>query len=441
MPKGLRHLHFSFTEDRLTHYGGMALIQRFCRQLRLRRRLQRSVPLLKSPRGYSPADLILALMYAIIAGLRRINKVEILQYNGVFLDLLGLDQFPDQSTLRRFLKRLPPASIRQLARLHDQLRHLLFALPKTRTSLTFDLDTVILTIYGHQAGARLGYNPKKRGRRSYHPILCFEAHLQEFWHGSLRPGNAGVSTGVVFFVRRCLAKAPPKMGRGRIRFRADAGFYGYRLIAYLEQVGCGYAIVARLHPNLKERAQHCRFQRMTPDWAVGEFCYQPRSWKTPHRFVVVRRPLPRDPTEARQLTLFKDQKYTYHVLVTNLKTHPWRVWLFYDQRANIEKHIRELLYDYPLAKVPTDDWTANVAFFQIVLFAFNLVLWFKRLCLPREYLHATLDTVRTDFLVLPAQLSHRHNRNVLLLPRGHHQQQQFLTAYKKILRFQFKEKR
>jgi hypothetical protein len=441
MPKGLRHLHFRFTEDHLTHYGGLALIQRFCRQLGLRRRLQRSVPRVKSPRGYAPADLILALMYAIIAGLRRINKVDILQYNGVFLDLLGLDPFPDQSTLRRFLKRLPPACIRQLARLHDQLRQQLFSWPQPRTSLTFDLDTVILTIYGHQAGARLGYNPKKRGRRSYHPILCFEAHLQEFWHGSLRPGNAGVSTGVVFFVRRCLAKAPQKIARGRIRFRADAGFYGYRLIAYLEQVGGGYAIVARLHPNLKERAQQCRFQRMTPDWAVGEFRYQPRGWKTPHRFVVVRRPLPQDPAEARQLTLFQDRKYAYHVLVTNLKTHPWRVWLFYDQRANIEKHIRELLYDYPLAKVPTDDWTANVAFFQILLFAFNLMLWFKRLCLPQQYLHATLDTVRTDFLVLPALLYKPQNRNVLLLPRGHHYQQQFQAAYKKIARLKFREKR
>lgn len=391
-------------------------------------------------RSYSPCDLFLSLMYAIIAGLRRINKTEILQYNGTFLALLGLDQFPDQSTLRRFLKRLPVPAIRQLVRLHDQLRQQLFFLPQPRSSLTFDLDTVILTIYGHQGGARLGYNPKKRGRRSYHPILCFEAHLQEFWHGSLRPGNAGVSTGVVFFVRRCLAKAPPQMARWRIRFRADAGFYGYRLIAYLETVGCGYAIVARLHPNLKERAQQCRFQRMTPDWAVGEFRYQPRGWKTPHRFVAVRRPLPQDPAEARQLTLFKDRKYAYHVLVTNLKTHPWRVWLFYDQRANIEKHIRELLYDYPLAKVPTDDWTANVAFFQIVLFAFNLMLWFKRLCLPQEYLHATLDTVRTDFLVLPAQLSHAGNRNVLLLPRGHHQQEQFVAAYKKIARLKLKEK-
>ena len=58
--------------------------------------------------NYHPSELILALMFAIIMGLRRINKTEILQYNGAFLEMLGLKRFPDQSTLRRFLKRMPP---------------------------------------------------------------------------------------------------------------------------------------------------------------------------------------------------------------------------------------------------------------------------------------------------------------------------------------------
>jgi hypothetical protein len=68
-------------------------------------------------------------MFAIIMGLRRIGKTEILQYNGAFLALLGLRRFPGQTTLRRFLKRLPPQVIRQLARLHDSLRAYLFPLP------------------------------------------------------------------------------------------------------------------------------------------------------------------------------------------------------------------------------------------------------------------------------------------------------------------------
>jgi hypothetical protein len=209
MSKGLQTLEFVFDGDALTHFGGLFLIQRFCNKLRLRRRLQR---ILKSaPRwiDYRPEDLILALLYVLIAGIQRLNKTEILHYNGLFLALMGLGKFPDQTTLRRFLKRLPPAAIREMVRLHDRLREELFALPSPRTQLEFHLDSVVLTVYGKQQGARKGYNPRKRGRRSYHPILCFEAHGQEFWHGSLRPGDTASNTGARFMVQRCLEKVPP----------------------------------------------------------------------------------------------------------------------------------------------------------------------------------------------------------------------------------------
>src|SRR5215469_8131911 len=177
-------------------------------KLRLRWLLQNYVKPPRRSANYHPCDFILARLYAIMAGLRRINKTEILQDNGTFLSWLGLSRFPDQSTRRRFLKRMGSGSIRQLVTLHDQLRAQLFPLPRRRTTLTFDLDSVVLTVYGKPQFARLGYNPKKHGRRSYHPLVGFEAHLQEFWHGSLRPGNTVTSTGLVAFVRRCLDKVP-----------------------------------------------------------------------------------------------------------------------------------------------------------------------------------------------------------------------------------------
>jgi hypothetical protein len=437
MPKGLQKLDLSFIDTHLTHFGGMILLQRFCSKLKLRWLIQKYVKISQRNASYLPSDLILALLYAIMAGLRRINKTEILQYNGVFLALLGLSRFPDQSTLRRFLKRLPPKAIRQLVALHDQLRTQLFPLPKPRTTLIFDLDSVVLTVYGKYQFAKVGYNPKKHGRRSYHPLLCFEAHLQEFWHGSLRRGDAATHTGVVPFLKICLAKAPARMGRSRIRFRGDSGFFAKKVIEDLDSVGCGYAIVAKEYRTIKTRARECRFQKLRNGWEVGKFVYKPGSWKRPHRFVVVRRPIPQDPVEAQQLTLFKDRKYAYHVLVTNLKTHPWRVWQFYAQRATIEKNIRELLYDYPLGKIPTEDWVANVAFFQILLFAFNLAHWFKRLCLPREYLYATLDTIRTDFLVLPAKLTHAGHHNLLQLPKDYHYRELFESALQKIDKLRF----
>jgi len=251
MSKGLQTLGFSFDDPHLTHFGGMVLMQRFCKCLNLRRRLQRSVRLPHAHGEYQSTDVIMALLFAIIAGLRRLNKTEVLQYNGTFLSLLGLTQFPEQSTLRRFLKRLPPATIRHIVRVHDQLRRDLFALPHPSSSLIFDIDSVVLTLYGRQQGARVGYNPKKHGRRSYHPLLCFEASRQEFWHGSLRPGNAASNSGVAAFLRRCLAKVPSTIARSRIRVRADAGYFSGKFIRFLEKQGFGYVIVAREYRGIK----------------------------------------------------------------------------------------------------------------------------------------------------------------------------------------------
>jgi hypothetical protein len=325
--------------------------------------------------------------------------------------------------------------------LHDQLRRELFAQPTAPTSLTFDVDSVVLTLYGHQQGARLGYNPKKKGRRSYHPLLCFESHHQEFWHGSLRPGDTAANSGVVPFLKRCLSKVPGEVARSRIRVRADAGYFSGKLIGWLDQTGLGYAIVAREYSTIRQRARALKFKALGRGAEVGEFRYQPMWWKEPHRFVVIRRPIPEDPVEAAQLTLFKDRRYAYTVLVTNLDLEPWRVWTFYRPRAIIEKDIRELLYDLPLGKIPTGDWVANVAFFQTVLFAFNLVHWFKRLCLPGHYAKTTIETVRSDFLMLPAKLVNSGRRNVLQLPKGYHYQREFLSAAKAVDKLRLRQKK
>ena len=431
MPKALRTWSFSFEDTHLSHFGGLVLLQRFCQSLQLRRRLQRQVKISQRNADYAPADLLLALMYALIAGLRRINKTQLLQYNGAFLDLLGLDRFPDETTLRRFLQRLPPQAIRQLVSLHDWLRAQFLVRPKAPSSLIFDLDSVVLTLYGHQQGARLGYNPKKRGRRSYHPALCFEAHRQEFWHGSLRPGNTSANTGVVFFLQYCLSKVPSTMARSRIRVRADSGFFGGKFLALLERLGLGYVIVAKHYRTLKTRAREARFRSLKNGLAVAEFQYQAQGWPAARRFVVMRRPIPEDPIEAKQLTLFKDRRYAYSVLVTNLRLNPWRIWKFYQPRATTEKNIRELLYDLPLGKIPSGDWLANVAFFHIVLFAYDLVHWFRRLCLPPQYRAATVETVRNDFLVLPARLVSRAGHNVLQLPKDYFHRQAFVSAFRK----------
>ncbi len=440
MPRGTRKIAFSFDESHLTHFGGMWLIQRFCQRLQLRWRLQKYISVPNYTGSYPACDLILALLFAIIMGLRRINKTEILQYNGAFLDMLGLAQFPDQTTLRRFLKRLCPQDVCQLIGLHDSLRRWLFDLPEARHSFIFDVDSVVLTVYGHAEGAAVGYNPKKRGRRSYHPLFCFESHWHEFWHGTLRPGNAATTTGAIDFLQLCLAKVPGTVARKRVRFRMDSGFFGKPVVEFLDQSGCGYAIVAKEYPTLKVRARRTRFTALDNGWQYGEFHYRPGKWKRRHRFIVIRRPIPEDMEEAKRLTLFKDRHYVYHIFVTNLDLSAWRVYLFYNGRATIEKNNREFLYDYPLGQIPTRNWTANVAFFELLLFAANLIHWFRRLCLPPAYHTATLDRIRTDFLLLPAKLVRASKKNIVRLPHDYHHQREFLEAERAIERLRIGEK-
>ena len=154
---------------------------------------------------------------------------------------------------------------------------------------------------------------------------------------------------------------------------------------------------------------------------------------------MVRRPLPEDPEQAEQLTLLKVGRYAYSGFVTNLDLERWRVWKTYQARANVERSIRELLNYFSLNKIPTREWVANVAFLQLLLLAYNLVHWFKRLCLPEEYVAATVETIRDEFLVLPAKLTKHGSRNVLQLPKDYHHRKIFLEAARRIETLRFPE--
>jgi len=104
----------------------------------------------------------------------------------------------------------------------------------------------------------------------------------------------------------CLKKAPVTIGRSRIRFRADSGYYGSPIVRFLDAAGCGYVITAKQYSNIKRRATGCRFHRLRNGWQVGEFREQiHHKWQKKHRFVVVRRPIPEDAEEAKQLNSSK----------------------------------------------------------------------------------------------------------------------------------------
>lgn len=116
------------------------------------------------------------------------------------------------------------------------------------------------------------------------------------------------------------------------------------------------------------------------------------------------------------MNLFTLGKYSYQVIVTNLKLKPLNIWRFFNGRAAVELIIKELKEDYPLAKIPMKHFRANEAYFHLLPFAYNLMNWFKRLCLPAEFQNMTLRTLRTQMLLVPGELVRTDNKPVLKFP-------------------------
>lgn len=397
MPRGPRKLRVSADGIGLTQFGGVALVEQFFQRIGLQGALWRHVRFAQRNNRYSISESLKALLYPLILGLGRIETTEPLRYNGVFHYLAGLPGYPQASSLRRFLERFARAGRNALLKLHDRWRAEMIGHP---AQIIFDLDSTVLTVYGRQERAAVGYNPKKRGRPSYLPLLCFEGRTQDCWEGSYHAGNIHVSTVTRPLLERAFAKLPKPIPE--VRVRADGAFYDHKILEFIEGKEGFYVIVARLTRPLKHRLPGLRYRRVSPGVWAAEFWYCPQGWSGPRRFVVIRRPVPEEP--SAQLHLFQLGGYSYQVFVSNLALTPLHLWRFYNQRARAELIIRELKDAYALGKIPTKDFQANEVFFQIVLLAYNLLNWFKRLCAPPHLQRATLPRLRQRLFLVPAQL-------------------------------------
>ncbi len=410
--RGLRRIRVAFTGDHLTRFGGVFLLHRFFQRLHLRQHFRQEVRFPQRNNTYTVPEMLLALLYPIILGLERIETTELLQRNGVFQTLTGLPAYPDPTALRRFLRRFAVRGLPKLRRLHDRLLATLCQRPKPLRWALFDLDSTVLTLYGHQEKARVGYNPRKRGRPSYHPLVCFEGQTKDFWHGELRAGDVHTASGAVWLLRACFTKLPATARQ--IRVRADAGFFDDKVVRAIEAHRGEFVIVARLVRPRKTRIPGLQYTEVRPKLAVAECQYQPHGWSHPYRFVVVRKTLPEE--ESLQTTLFTIGRYSYHAFVTNFRLRPLAIYRFYNDRAAVENIIKELKADYPPAKIPTGQFTANEAYFHLLLFAYNLVNWYKRLCLPAAYHAMTLNTLRPRLFMLPAEFVRLSHGQTLRFP-------------------------
>lgn len=409
MRRSPRNLNFACNHAGLTHFGGVYFLQQFIRVLQLRDFLAQHLVYRRVNSDYSVSQMLLALIYPIILGLDRIETASLLRSNGTFQYLTGLQSFPDPQTLRRFLLNAPAHLREQLHRANDRLLQRFIHLPEHRSRLLFDLDSTVVTSFGHQEGAEVGYNPRHRGTRSYDPLLCVEANSSFLWDVELRRGDAGTWAGSEELLAGCFLSGPSDIREFRVR--ADAGFgYGPVLDLLEMRPTAQYAVVARMIPSLKRELGRLRYARLNPSWEVAEFEHHPRDWSHARRCIVARRPIQESDPEP---TLFVMKRYAYRAWHTNLPLTPAAVWHFYDGRAGMERRIREIREDYALSKIPTHAFAANALYLEVIRLAYNLVTAFQRTCLPKEWQSLTLSKLRHRLFWLPGELTRPQNRPML----------------------------
>jgi hypothetical protein len=359
---------------------------------------------------YSVSQMLLALVYPIVLGLDRIETASLLRSDGTFQYLTGLPSFPDPQTLRRFLLNAPAHLREQLHRANDRLLQRFIHLPEHRSRLIFDLDRTVVTSFGHQEGAEVGYNPRYRGKRSYDPLLCLEANSSFLWDVELRRGDAGTWAGSEELLACCFLSSPSDIRE--FRARADAGFGYGPVLDILEARSAQYAVVARMIPSLKRALRGLRYEPMNPRWEITEFEHHPHGWPHGRRCIVARKRIEETDPEP---TLFTLERYAYRAWHTNLSMTPAGVWHFYDGRAGMERRIREIREDYALPKIPTRAFAANALYLEVIRLAHNLVTAFQRTCLPAEWQSFTLSKLRHKLFWVPGELTRPQNRPTLRL--------------------------
>ncbi len=364
------------------------------------------------PRAMTIYQFVLGMVFSIYVGFARLNQIRFVAQDPMLTGVLKVTGLPGQSTFWRFLVSLNLNVARQVLQLQRVLRERVWQSANVKLqSITLDTDTTVHTLYGRQMGARKGYNPKNKGKKSYQPILTFVAETREYIWGQLRNGDRPGGKQIARHLQDVFAAVPPCVTT--IFARADSGFYCWEAIQAYEQAKAYFIVVARKTSRLLERLQTANWKPSPKTDADQqcEFWYQPDGWSKSYRFIALRyqKKEEKAPGEREQYQLFDTPEYTYRVFVTNMgRAIDLLVW-FYNQRAGAENLIKEANNDAGLAAHPSGRWATNCVHFQLVMLAYNLNCWlllFQRdEGVPTgELQHTTLATARLRFLFVAAKI-------------------------------------
>ncbi len=424
-----KQMVITFTDKPVTAWGGLILFSKYSQQIGLVEKLKSSIPfILTSPNATKPEDTMLSFIVGVLVGSKRFRHLEILRRDKIVKKLMDIKRYPTDATFTRFFRRFGQREIEEM--FPKLFNWQLNSVPKREDGYTLDLDSSVFERYGKQEGAKKGYNPKKRGRPSHHPLLAVLSSANVVVHGWLRSGNTKSSRGAKEFLTETLSIIPKQIEISAIR--GDSGFCDGNFLDFLESenVSKPYAIGMKFTGRLQAKTTLITtWQKVAEGIEIGEVFYQADSWNKSRRIIIIREHVP-ELEVARGRKLFDDPEYVYQAIITNKSGSGYEIWQFYRGRADTENRIKELKWDYGVNGFCMKKFFPTEAVFRMICFIHNLIQEFQKgLKLSGR---KTLSTIRTTIFALGAILGKIGHKEVIRLSISGWQKEKFLSWLKAV---------
>jgi hypothetical protein len=455
-----RRVRVGAPDPTLTSMSGMAAITELCDRLGVVEALDTAVGSVKQRRrGFGPGELLVGLAAAQVAGEDFLVGLDRQRGDVVGQEIVpvpGLASTTAAGLARRFTDPQWRAVETGVA---EATRRMLDGVPAARRArlcreVTIDLDASDVEVYGRKKRG-VAYN--HQGQRCGRPHVATWAEIETVLAAELLSGNDDPRAHAAELLLRALAALPEQARPGRVRLRADAGYFAGELARVAFFSGVEFAIGAkriaplwRLLAGVKETDWTDAMDMHGAQVAVAD--YRPDWWPA-KTFLLIRRvhldicQVSADPRSRRRRTLHPDQRalpleeladadaiYGYSFILTNLDVstpdEAVAVEYWYRHRTSIENIFRDSKHGAALRHLPSGYPEVNTAWMWGALLAATMAGWLHQLTAtegPDGHLcgwgtrdgKAMTATLRHRLIRVPARLVSQAGQPILRLPPGH----------------------
>lgn len=377
-------LAYEYSDNPVTPWVGMQEMKMIIEKTGILQELEQ-LPLPKSESNNSipVLDIIESFWVSIWIGCFRFSHTAVVRMDEVLRQIFGWKRVPSGTTYGRFFKKFSPSMNHELfIKLYSW-----FFQQIQFDNYTLDVDSSVITRYGVQEGSKVGYNPKKPGRGSHHPLFAFVNDVRMVVNCWNRSGNTASSSNAIHFLEETFGILEHrKVGL----FRADSGFCSSQILDYIESKSIPYVMSCKLYANLQnEIYQIDKWLPLGLGIWINEMEYKQGGWAKPRRIVIIKQmeEIRTKATGKKLKTLFdtvgideeKVYKTRYHAFVTNQELPAIQIWEQYKGRGDAENRIKELKEDFGVEGFCMDDFCATETAMRFVMIAYNLMSLFRLL--------------------------------------------------------------